>query len=111
MLCLAPNLLTGETIMIRSDGRILTTHAGSLPRRERLVAMLVKTSRGEEVDGVAMAAEVSRSVVSACLLGPFSSNSRCRTMSNGTTITRLFRELSTRAKASVPACGDMVVRR
>jgi 5-methyltetrahydropteroyltriglutamate--homocysteine methyltransferase len=47
--------------MIRSDRRILTTHAGSLPRRERLVAMLVKTSRGEEVDGVAMAAEIEAS--------------------------------------------------
>src|ERR1700688_4224431 len=52
--------------MLRSDGRILTTHAGSLPRRERLVAMLVKTSRGEEVDGAALAAEIeasTRSVV------------------------------------------------
>src|SRR6266481_5190715 len=47
--------------MLRSDGRILTTHAGSLPRRERLVAMLVKQSRGEEVDGAAMTAEIEAS--------------------------------------------------
>src|SRR5712671_327032 len=47
--------------MLRSDGRILTTHAGSLPRRERLVAMLVKQSRGEEVDGAAMVAEIEAS--------------------------------------------------
>src|SRR5713101_7307826 len=47
--------------MLRSDGRILTTHAGSLPRRERLVAMLVKKSRGEDVDGAAMMAEIEAS--------------------------------------------------
>src|ERR1700687_5604507 len=47
--------------MLRSDGRILTTHAGSLPRRERLVAMLVKQSRGEEVDNAAMMAEIEAS--------------------------------------------------
>src|SRR6266851_3952578 len=47
--------------MLRSDGRILTTHAGSLPRRERLVAMLVKQSRGEEVDSAAMMAEIEGS--------------------------------------------------
>jgi 5-methyltetrahydropteroyltriglutamate--homocysteine methyltransferase len=47
--------------MLRSDGRILTTHAGSLPRRERLVGMLVKQSRGEEVDGAAMMAEIDAS--------------------------------------------------
>ena len=47
--------------MLRSDGRILTTHAGSLPRRERLVAMLVKQSRGEEVDNAAMVAEIEAS--------------------------------------------------
>src|SRR6266478_2324594 len=48
-------------IMLRSDGRILTTHAGSLPRREGLVAMLVKTSRGEDVDNAAMTAEIEAS--------------------------------------------------
>ncbi len=46
-----------------------------------------------------------------CLLGPFSSNSTCRARLNGTTMTRLFRELSARAKASAAAFGDMVVRR
>ena len=47
--------------MLRSEGRILTTHAGSLPRREGLVAMLVKKSRGENVDDAAMADEVDAS--------------------------------------------------
>jgi 5-methyltetrahydropteroyltriglutamate--homocysteine methyltransferase len=47
--------------MLRSEGRILTTHAGSLPRRERLVAMLVKKSRGENVDDAAMADEIDAS--------------------------------------------------
>lgn len=47
-------------MMLRSKGRILTTHAGSLPRRDRLVAMLVKKSRGEEVDNAAMVAEIEQ---------------------------------------------------
>jgi 5-methyltetrahydropteroyltriglutamate--homocysteine methyltransferase len=47
--------------MLRGEGRILTTHAGSLPRREGLVAMLVKKSRGENVDDTAMADEVDAS--------------------------------------------------
>lgn len=47
--------------MLRSQGRILTTHAGSLPRRESLVAMLVKKSRGEEVDGAALVREIEES--------------------------------------------------
>jgi 5-methyltetrahydropteroyltriglutamate--homocysteine methyltransferase len=47
--------------MLRSEGRILTTHAGSLPRRERLVAMLVKKSRGEEVDSAALTDEIEES--------------------------------------------------
>ena len=44
--------------MLRSEGRILTTHAGSLPRRESLIAMLVKSSRGEDVDRAAMLREI-----------------------------------------------------
>jgi 5-methyltetrahydropteroyltriglutamate--homocysteine methyltransferase len=47
--------------MLQSQGRILTTHAGSLPRRESLVAMLVKKSRGEEVDGAELLREIEES--------------------------------------------------
>ena len=47
--------------MLRSQERILTTHAGSLPRRESLVAMLVKKSRGEEVDGATLVREIEES--------------------------------------------------
>jgi 5-methyltetrahydropteroyltriglutamate--homocysteine methyltransferase len=47
--------------MLRSENRILTTHAGSLPRRESLTAMLVKISRGEEVDRAAMLREIEES--------------------------------------------------
>ncbi len=47
--------------MLRSESRILTTHAGSLPRRESLTAMLVKISRGEEVDRAAMLREIDES--------------------------------------------------
>src|SRR5262245_59849995 len=36
--------------MKRSDTRILTTHAGSLPRPETLNALFAKKSRGEAVD-------------------------------------------------------------
>src|ERR1700721_2251152 len=51
----------GGTKMLRSENRILTTHAGSLPRRESLTAMLVKGSRGEEVDRPAMLREIEES--------------------------------------------------
>ncbi len=47
--------------MLRSENRILTTHAGSLPRRESLTAMLVKSSRGEDVDRAAMLLEIEES--------------------------------------------------
>src|SRR5258708_13423357 len=47
--------------MLRSENRILTTHAGSLPRRESLTAMLVKSSRGEDVDRAAMLREIEES--------------------------------------------------
>ncbi len=36
--------------MQRSEDRILTTHAGSLPRSRRLVELLVAESRHETVD-------------------------------------------------------------
>ena len=38
--------------MLRSDTRILTTHAGSLPRPQALVEMMVKKSRREPVDAI-----------------------------------------------------------
>ena len=44
--------------MLRSENRILTTHAGSLPRREGLTAMLVKSSRGEAVDRAELLREI-----------------------------------------------------
>ncbi len=47
--------------MLRSDSRILTTHTGSLPRREALTTMLVKSSRGEKVDRAAMLREIEES--------------------------------------------------
>ena len=40
--------------MKRSESRILTTHAGSLPRPDGLVEMLGAVSRGEEVDQTAL---------------------------------------------------------
>ena len=41
--------------MKRSETRILTTHAGSLPRPDELVEMLGAISRGEDVDGTVLA--------------------------------------------------------
>src|ERR1700685_1291125 len=52
---------SGGTTMLRSENRILTTHAGSLPRRERLTAMLVKRGRREDVDRPAMLREIEDS--------------------------------------------------
>ena len=49
--------------MQRSDDRILTTHTGSLPRTPALVEMLVRVSRCEAVDAVALACEVEALVV------------------------------------------------
>jgi 5-methyltetrahydropteroyltriglutamate--homocysteine methyltransferase len=52
--------------MLRSEGRILTTHAGSLPRPANLTAMFVKKSRGEALDEEAFAAAIddaTRSVI------------------------------------------------
>jgi 5-methyltetrahydropteroyltriglutamate--homocysteine methyltransferase len=56
--------------MQRSADRILTTHAGSLPRREALVELLARTSRREAVDPAAFeaaVAESTRAVVGAQL--------------------------------------------
>src|SRR5688572_1545531 len=52
--------------MQRSESRILTTHAGSLPRPARLTELHVRASRGEAADPTAMAAavdEATRQVV------------------------------------------------
>src|SRR6202167_4085854 len=61
MLQREPVKCTGGITMLRSENRILTTHAGSLPRRETLTAMLVKSSRGEDVDRAAMLREIEES--------------------------------------------------
>ena len=56
--------------MKRSTSRILTTHTGSLPRPEGLVAMLGAVSRGEQVDQAtldAAADEATAGVVAAQL--------------------------------------------
>lgn len=47
--------------MKRSDDRILTTHAGSLPRSPALVELLVRVSRREPVDAGVLAREVEAS--------------------------------------------------
>ena len=44
--------------MQRSEGRVLTTHAGSLPRPRALVDLLVARSRREAVDPTALASAV-----------------------------------------------------
>ena len=46
--------------MQRSETRILTTHAGSLPRPKALVEMFVRTSRGEPVDAAALEEAVAQ---------------------------------------------------
>ena len=50
--------------MLRSDGRILTTHTGSLPRPARLTELYVARARGEAVDAAAIA-EAGRQAVGA----------------------------------------------
>ena len=44
--------------MLRSEGRILTTHVGSLPRPPALRDLLVRQDRGEVVDAAALEREV-----------------------------------------------------
>ncbi len=48
--------------MLRSETRILTTHAGSLPRSPALVELLVRKSRREPVDAATFDDEVGRSM-------------------------------------------------
>ena len=47
--------------MLRSDERILTTHAGSLPRPKSLVEMFTRLSRREAVDAAALRGAVEDS--------------------------------------------------
>ena len=47
--------------MLRSDKRILTTHAGSLPRTARLKDLFVRRNRGEKIDAAELAREVEQS--------------------------------------------------
>src|SRR5438445_10160711 len=47
--------------MQRSDTRVLTTHAGSLPRPPALVDMYVRLSRREPIDAAALAAAAEES--------------------------------------------------
>lgn len=49
--------------MIVSQGRFLTTHAGSLPRSAQLVELQVKRFRGEAVDARALEAAVEASTI------------------------------------------------
>jgi len=46
--------------MRRSETRILTTHAGSLPRPKALIDLFVRQSHGEAVDASALAEQVRR---------------------------------------------------
>ena len=48
--------------MKRSTDRILTTHAGSLPRPDDLLEMIVSKSRGEVVDEARLAGRVRQAV-------------------------------------------------
>jgi len=47
--------------VLRSEKRILTTHAGSLPRSPTLKDLFVRKSRGEEIDRAALEREVDES--------------------------------------------------
>jgi len=47
--------------VLRSDGRFLTTHAGSLPRTDRLVALHAQRAKGESVVGDQFAEAIEES--------------------------------------------------
>jgi len=51
--------------MLRSDDRILTTHAGSLPRPPRLTDAFIRQSRGEAVDGAELGALIAEATARA----------------------------------------------
>jgi methionine synthase II (cobalamin-independent) len=48
--------------MILSRDRILTTHVGSLPRREALSTLLIRREEGQAIDKSEFAAEMDRAV-------------------------------------------------
>lgn len=54
--------------MLTSESRILTTHAGSLPRPQALAELHGRRSRGEEVDEAALR-EVARTATAAAVAG------------------------------------------
>jgi 5-methyltetrahydropteroyltriglutamate--homocysteine methyltransferase len=54
--------------VLRSDGRFLTTHAGSLPRAERLVELHARRARGEAVDPDEFAAVIDESTAAVVRL-------------------------------------------
>ena len=62
-------LVLDKSAMKLSKTRILTTHTGSLPRPEGLVAMLGSVARGEPVDEAALA-EAARSSDWRRIAGP-----------------------------------------
>ena len=47
--------------MLRSEKRILTTHAGSLPRSAKLKELFVRQDRGEPIDPAALQSEIDES--------------------------------------------------
>ncbi len=49
--------------MSEGDGRILTTHAGSLPRPDALADMIWAQTEGQEVDAGALSAQIDAAVV------------------------------------------------
>ena len=51
--------------MLRSDGRILTTHTGSLPRPSALTQMFLALSKREDVDRDALSKQVEAATVDA----------------------------------------------
>jgi 5-methyltetrahydropteroyltriglutamate--homocysteine methyltransferase len=54
--------------MLGSDGRFLTTHAGSLPRAEGLVALHARRARGEEVDAAEFTSAIEESTAAVVRL-------------------------------------------
>src|ERR1700753_3926387 len=52
----------GNQIVQRSTGTILTTHVGSLPRPDDLLAMMIKREDGGDVDAAAFSARANRAV-------------------------------------------------
>jgi 5-methyltetrahydropteroyltriglutamate--homocysteine methyltransferase len=54
--------------VLRSEGRFLTTHAGSLPRAEGLVALHARRARGEAVDEQEFASAIDESTAAVVRL-------------------------------------------